>query len=104
MVLMIPGIYRPGQKMDPNFTPPADKVIEISKFNDELRKAGAIIAVDGLHPLVKGARVTFAGGKPTVTDGPFIEAKEVFGGYWLRQGFQTAGDDRMDEALPGETQ
>ena len=55
------------------------------KFNEELAKAGALIALDGLHPSLKGARVSFAGGKPKVTDGPFTKAKEVIGGYWMIQ-------------------
>ena len=55
------------------------------KFNEELTKAGALIALDGLQPLTNGARIRFSGGKPTVTDGPFIEAREVVGGYWMLQ-------------------
>ena len=55
----------------------------MGKFNDELAKAGTIIDIDGLHPLAKGARVSFGKGKPVVTDGPAIEAKEVIGGYWI---------------------
>jgi len=46
-------------------------------------KTGALISLDGLHPLSKGARVAFSGGKTKVTDGPLIEAKEVIGGYWM---------------------
>ena len=53
------------------------------KFNEELAKAGALLALDGLHPDSRGARVAFAGGKPKVTDGPFTEAREVIGGYWM---------------------
>lgn len=53
------------------------------EFNQELAKAGALIALDGLHPASSGARVRFAGGKPEVTDGPSIQAKEVIGGYWI---------------------
>src|SRR5262249_53254241 len=48
-------------------------------------KAGALISLDGLHPIAKGARVNFAGGKAKVTDGPFIESKEVIGGFWMIQ-------------------
>ncbi len=55
------------------------------KFNEELARAGALITLDGLHPLAKGARVAFPQGKATVTDGPFIEAKEVIGGFWIIQ-------------------
>jgi hypothetical protein len=83
IVFMIPGIYQPGKKIDPNFVPAADKMEQMGKFNAELQKAGAIVSLNGLHPLTKGARIRYAGGKPTVTDGPFVEAKEVVGGYWI---------------------
>ena len=53
------------------------------KFNEELEKVGALISLDGLHPISKGARIAFSSGKPKVTDGPLIEAKEVIGGYWM---------------------
>ena len=53
------------------------------KYNESLQKAGVLLALDGLHPPSMGARVSFAGGKPMVTDGPFTEAKEVLGGYWM---------------------
>ena len=55
------------------------------KFNESLQKAGVLLALDGLHPPSTGARISFSGGKPKVTDGPFIEAKEVVGGYWMIQ-------------------
>jgi hypothetical protein len=63
--------------------PDAELVGNMMKFNEELAKAGALIALDGLHPTSKGARVHFPGGKPVVSDGPFAEAKEVVGGYWI---------------------
>jgi len=89
MMFMIPKVYQPdtppGERAGEGFTPPADAVEKMMKFNEELTKAGALIALDGLHPGSKGARVAFKGGKPTVTDGPFIEAKEVVGGYWMIQ-------------------
>jgi len=53
------------------------------KYNQALKDAGVLITLDGLHPPSMGARVSFAGGKPVVTDGPFTEAKEVLGGYWM---------------------
>ena len=53
------------------------------KYNEALQEAGVLITLDGLHPPSMGARVSFAGGKPMVTDGPFTEAKEVLGGYWM---------------------
>ena len=55
------------------------------KYNESLQKAGVLLALDGLHPPSMGARVSFPGGKPKVTDGPFAEAKEVLGGYWMIQ-------------------
>lgn len=83
MMLMIPGVYTDNKKLDENFAPPSDALERMGKFNEELAKAGALISLNGLHPLTKGARVTFAGGRPAVTDGPYVEAKEVLGGYWL---------------------
>ena len=55
----------------------------MQKFNEALTQAGVLLALDGLHPASKGARVGVKGGKKTVTDGPFTEAKELVGGYWL---------------------
>ena len=55
------------------------------KYNETLQKAGVLLALDGLHPPSMGARITFPGGKAKVTDGPFAEAKEVLGGYWMIQ-------------------
>lgn len=82
---MIPAVYQGGKnkRVSENFTPPADAIEEMMKYNEELAKAGHLISLDGLHPIEKGARVSFADRKPTVTDGPFIESKEVFGGYWM---------------------
>ena len=76
----------PGQiASDEDYMPTADEVGAMSRYNEELTKAGVLLALDGLHPTSKGARVSFAGGKSTVTDGPFTEAKELIGGYWLIQ-------------------
>src|SRR5215211_3992690 len=82
MMLMIPGGYENAQ---PGTMPDAKAVAAMMKYNEELQKAGVLLALDGLHPPSMGARVSFAGGKPKVTDGPFAEAKEVVGGYWLIQ-------------------
>ncbi|MDP1677815.1 MAG: YciI family protein [Bacteroidota bacterium] len=84
IMFMIPDVYQggKGKRVAGDFTPPADAVEAMMKYNEELAKAGHLIALDGLHPIEKGARVSFSKGKPTVTDGPFIESKEVFGGYW----------------------
>jgi hypothetical protein len=82
MMLMIPKGYETAA---PGTMPDAAKIAEMMKFNESLLKAGVLLALDGLHPPSSGARVTFAGGKPKVTDGPFAEAKEVIGGYWILQ-------------------
>jgi hypothetical protein len=82
MMLMIPAVYQ-GGKPPPGFTPDPKKIEEMGRFNEEMGKAFTIESLNGLHPLAMGARVSFAKGKPSVTDGPFIEAKEVVGGYWL---------------------
>ena len=82
MVMMIPDVYR--RPVPPDFVPPADAVEKMGKFNEELRKAGVLLALDGLHPPGTAVRVSFdATSKPKVTDGPFAEAKEAVGGYWM---------------------
>ena len=82
MMLMIPKGY---ESAAPGTLPSAEAVAAMSRYNESLRKAGVLLALDGLHPPSMGARVSFAGGKPKVTDGPFSEAKEVLGGYWMIQ-------------------
>jgi hypothetical protein len=80
MMLMIPLGYEtapPDVKLDP------ERVAAMMKYNQALKDAGVLITLDGLHPPSMGARVSFTGGKPVVTDGPFTEAKEVLGGYWM---------------------
>jgi len=65
---------------------PDEKLLaEMGKYNDELAKAGVLLAGEGLHPSSKGARVRFTGSKRTVTDGPFSETKELIAGFWLIQ-------------------
>jgi len=82
MMLMIPKGY---EKAAPGTMPDAKAVAAMMKYNEALQKAGVLLALDGLQPPSMGARVTFSGGKPTVIDGPFAEAKEVLGGYWMIQ-------------------
>jgi len=82
MMLMIPGGY---EKAAPGTMPTADRVAPMMKYNEALAKAGVLLALDGLHPPSAGVRVSFSGGKPVITDGPFSEAKEVIGGYWMIQ-------------------
>jgi hypothetical protein len=65
--------------------PTADMLAKMGAFNQELAKAGVILGAEGLHPSSKGARISYAGGKPTVTDGPFAETKELVAGFWLLQ-------------------
>jgi hypothetical protein len=65
---------------------PDEKALtEMGKFNEELVKAGVMLAGEGLHASSKGARIRFSGGKPTVIDGPFTESKELIAGFWLIQ-------------------
>ena len=80
MMLMIPKGYEAAA---PDAMPTAEAVAAMMKYNEALKQAGVLITLDGLHPPSTGARVSFAGGKPLVTDGPFAEAKEVIGGYWM---------------------
>jgi hypothetical protein len=77
MMFMIPNIP------DDEWMPSAEAVATMTKYNNELTNAGVLLSLDGLHPASKGARVSVVGGKVTVTDGPFTEAKEAIGGYWL---------------------
>ncbi len=65
---------------------PSEQLLtEMGKFNEELVKAGVMLAGEGLHPTSKGARVKFSGGKRTVIDGPFAETKELLAGFWIWQ-------------------
>ncbi len=80
MMFMYPEIH------EEDWNPTAEDVAEMTRYNEELRKAGMLLSLDGLHPPAEGARVGFdSEGTTTVTDGPFSEAKEVVGGYWLVQ-------------------
>ena len=80
MMLMIPKGYETAA---PGTMPDAKVVAAMMKYNEQLQKAGVLLSLDGLQPPSMGARVSFSGGKPRVTDGPFIETKEVLGGYWM---------------------
>jgi hypothetical protein len=80
MLLVIPKGYETAA---PDTLPDAEGVARMMKYNEALQSAGILLALDGLHPPSAGARVSFSGGKPKVTDGPFAEAKEVLGGYWM---------------------
>jgi hypothetical protein len=79
MMLIYPNISE--EQYEEGFS--AEDAAQMTTYNEALTQAGVLLALDGLHPASKGARVTVAGGKKTVTDGPFTEAKELVGGYWL---------------------
>ena len=76
---------KPNLPANKDWMPTAEAVGEMMTYNEQLNKAGVLLALDGLHPPQKGAIVAFHDGRPKVTDGPFAEAKEVIGGYWLIQ-------------------
>jgi hypothetical protein len=77
MMLMIPNIT------EEEWQPDAEGVAEMGRYNEDLSKAGVLLSLDGLHPASEGARVSFTGGRAQVADGPFTEAKELVGGYWI---------------------
>jgi hypothetical protein len=79
MMIMLPNVPNIDEE---SWAPDAEAVTAMGRYNEELTKAGVLLALDGLHPPGKGARVSFAGGKASTTDGPFAETKEVIGGYW----------------------
>lgn len=86
MMLVIPMGYEKDEPRKPD----PQHLVEMDKYNASLAKAGVLLSLDGLAPPAEGARVTFSGGKPSggkpkVTDGPFAEAKECVGGYWMIQ-------------------
>ena len=71
------------QVSEDDYGPTPEIVEAMTRYNQELENAGALLAGEGLHPPHRGARVRYPGGRPVVTDGPFTEAKEIVGGYWL---------------------
>jgi len=80
MMLVIPKGYESAPQ---DALPSADAVAKMMKYNEALAKAGVLLSLDGLVPPSAGARVSFSGGKPKVTDGPFAEAKEFLAGFWI---------------------
>jgi hypothetical protein len=77
MMLMIPNVS------EENWEPDAEAVAGMGRYNEELMKAGILLSLDGLAPSAEGARVRFSGGRAAIADGPFTEAKELVGGYWM---------------------
>lgn len=82
MMMVIPKGY---ESAEPTRQPDPKQVEQMMKYNEDLANAGVLLSLDGLTPPSAGARVTFSGGTPKVTDGPFAEAKECVGGYWMIQ-------------------
>ena len=80
MMLMVPGAYAdPAPFKMPN----DDEIKKMMKYNEELKKAGVLLTLEGLHPPEEAVRITFKGGAPKLVDGPFAEVKEFVGGYWM---------------------
>ena len=78
-------IVKANKESEAGVMPTEKMLADMGKFNEELVKAGVMLAGEGLHPTSKGARVKFSGGKTTVIDGPFAETKELVAGYWMWQ-------------------
>jgi hypothetical protein len=86
-------LVKADENSEAGVMPSTELLTEMGKFNEELVKAGVMLAGEGLHPSSKGKRVRFAGGKKTVIDGPFAETKELVAGFWLWK------VDSIDEAV-----
>jgi hypothetical protein len=86
-------LVKATEESEAGVMPSAELLTAMARYNEELAKAGVLLAGDGLHPSSKAARVEFAGSKRTVVDGPFSETKELIAGYWLWQ------VKSMDEAI-----
>jgi hypothetical protein len=78
-------IVKASKQSEAGVLPDQKILTEMGKYNEELSKAGIMLAGEGLHPSSKGVRVRFSGGKSTVLDGPFTETKELIAGFWLLQ-------------------
>src|SRR5215468_9018321 len=82
MMMVIPKGY---ESVAPDTVPSAEAVAKMMEYNKALQRAGVLLALDGLFPPSTGARISYTDGKARVTDGPFAEAKEVIGAYWIIQ-------------------
>jgi hypothetical protein len=78
-------VVKADEKTEAGVLPTEQEIAEMTKYNEELVKAGVMVAGEGLHPTSRGARVRFEGEKRTVIDGPFAEAKELIAGFWIWQ-------------------
>jgi hypothetical protein len=85
MTMRFMMLVKASQDSEAGVLPSKELIAEMGKYNEELVKAGVMLAGEGLHASSKGARITFSKDKRTVTDGPFTEAKELIAGFWLIQ-------------------
>src|ERR1700738_1303714 len=99
MMIMFPKGY---ENAKPGTLPDLKAMEAMGKYNEQLQKAGVLLALDGLTPPSIGARVTFKSGKSKVPDGPFPEAKEVVGGYWIIQVKSREEALEWASRIPGE--
>jgi hypothetical protein len=83
--MRVMAIVKATEDSEAGRMPSEELLAEMGKFNEEMVKAGVLLAGEGLHPSSKGVRVSFGGGERTVIDGPFAETKELIAGYWLMQ-------------------
>jgi hypothetical protein len=81
-MMMLPA---PAEVLEKTPLPDKDVIQAMRKFTDDMRKAGVLLAAEGLHPTSKGTRIKVSGGKRVISDGPFAEAKEVIAGFWMIQ-------------------
>src|SRR2546427_2128069 len=86
MTMRFMVLVKADKNSEAGVMPSQQLLTAMGKYNEQLAKAGVLLAAEGLHPSSKGARVRFAGGKKTVIDGPFTETKELVAGFWLWQG------------------
>jgi hypothetical protein len=78
-------LVKASEKSEAGVMPTTEQFTEMGKYNEELVKAGVMLAGEGLHPSSKGARIVFKGNQKTVVDGPFAETKELIAGFWIIQ-------------------
>jgi hypothetical protein len=91
----------PGPKAEAGVMPDDKLIAAMMTYNKELADAGVLLALDGLQPTAKGARIRFSSGKASVTEGPFPDAKDVLGGYWMNPGELEGRSDQLGLALSG---
>jgi hypothetical protein len=96
-------IVKANEESEASVMPTEQQLAEMTKYNEELAKAGVMLAGEGLHPSSRGARVRFEGNKRTVIDGPFSEAKELIAGFWLIQAKSLAEAIEWVKRAPMET-